>query len=92
LPSSDQRVVVHDLRRPGGEVMIKIIETTSALSEDRLNHLETQGLTLISANCVVTSEYGKVSPMGMSHKHDVTKWTYHFRRDPNFVAPGEFNG
>lgn len=91
MPSSDQRVVVHDLRRPGGEVMIKIIETTSALSEDRLNQLETQGLTLISANCAVTSEYMEgIGPE--SFKHDVTRWTYHFRRDPNFVAPGEFNG
>jgi hypothetical protein len=59
--------------------MIKIIKSKTELSEDRLNQLEAQGLTLISANCAVTSEYGNMSPMGMSFKHDVTRWTYHFR-------------
>jgi hypothetical protein len=71
--------------------MIKIIE--GELSEDRINAMEAEGMVLISANCAVTSEYGKMSPMGMSFKHDVTRWTYHFRcADPDFVGPGEFNG
>jgi hypothetical protein len=59
--------------------MIKIIKDTRELSAERLNELEAEGMTLISANCAVTSEYGKMSPMGMSYKHDVTRWTYHFR-------------
>ncbi len=71
--------------------MIKIIKAKRELSEDRLNQLEAQGLTLISANCAVTNEWSDGMP-GMSVKMDVTRWTYHFRRDPNFVAPGEFNG
>jgi hypothetical protein len=72
--------------------MIKIIKPRHELNEEDLNKLETEGLILISANCAVTSEYGNMSPMGTSFKHDVTRWTYHFRRSPNFVAPGEFNG
>jgi hypothetical protein len=72
--------------------MIKIIKGSHELGEDKLNELEAQGLTLISASCAVTSEYGNMSPMGTSFKHDVTRWTYHFRRDPNYAAPGEFNG
>lgn len=58
--------------------MIKILKPEHELSEERLNELEAEGLTLISVNCTVTKELGKMSPMGMSYKHNVTRWTYHF--------------
>lgn len=56
--------------------MIKVIKGEGELSEARLNEMEAEGMVLISANCAVTNEY---SHGPMAFKHDVTRWTYHFR-------------
>ncbi len=59
--------------------MIKIIESRSGLTEAELESFEKdEGWTLIAVNCAVTNEY--MTGMGPeSYKHDVTRWTYHFR-------------
>lgn len=71
--------------------MIKVICVDNMLSEDRLNQLEAQGLTLFSVNYVTGA---KLVDDGHGWMDDIktTTWVYHFRRDPNFVAAGEFNG
>lgn len=57
---------------------IKIINTCCALDEHQLNDYESQGLELISVNHIVTNEYR--TGMGPdAGKHDVIRWTYHFR-------------
>jgi len=57
---------------------IKIIKSDFPFDEETLTRYESQGLTLISVNHVVTSEY--VQGIGPeSFKHDVVRWTYHFR-------------
>jgi hypothetical protein len=59
---------------------IKIVESDHSLTEDVLNAYEKEdGLILIAANCAVTNEWAKHSLPGMAFKHDVTRWTYHFR-------------
>ena len=74
--------------------MIKIIKSENEeLDEDRLNQLEAQGLKLISVYHIVYHDRVPVDGgVGGSRRVDRPVWVYHFRRDPNFVAPGEFNG
>ncbi len=57
---------------------IRIIKSDYSFDETTLTRYESQGLTLISVNHVVTSEY--VQGIGPeAFKHDVVRWIYHFR-------------
>lgn len=71
--------------------MIKIVREDQELDENRLDQLEAQGLTLISVNYVKGAELVD-DGNGWDDEIKTTTWVYHFRRDPNFVAAGEFNG
>lgn len=74
--------------------MIKIIRELHELDEDRLNQLEAQGLRLISVYHIICHDRVPIDGgVGGSRRVERPVWVYHFRTaDPNYVAPGEFNG